>query len=164
MASETRRTTDHDEIRQWVEQHDGSPAVVRGTGSKNSLGVLRFDFPGGAGEDKLEHIDWEEWFDTFDSNNLALLYQEQKSSGETAHSPSSSGGTSHSSRPLCRTLTNRSKSRAKSPTAGTTSWPRSPGSLRARGMSPGHSPRYELTGAGMLILTGGRRRSAMDYE
>jgi hypothetical protein len=32
--------------------------------------------------DKLEHIDWEEWFDTFDSNNLALLYQEQKSSGE----------------------------------------------------------------------------------
>ena len=82
MASEARTTTDHDEIRQWVEQHDGSPAVVRGTGSKNSLGVLRFDFPGGAGEDKLEHIDWEEWFDTVDSNNLALLYQEQKSSGE----------------------------------------------------------------------------------
>ena len=70
MASETRTTTDHDEIRQWVEQHDGSPAVVRGTGSKNSLGVLRFDFPGGTGEDN------------FDSNNLALLYQEQKSSGE----------------------------------------------------------------------------------
>jgi hypothetical protein len=82
MASETRTTTDHDEIRRWVEQHDGSPAVVRGTGSKNSLGVLRFDFPGGAGEDKLEHIDWEEWFDAFDGNNLALLYQEQKSSGE----------------------------------------------------------------------------------
>jgi hypothetical protein len=80
--AETRTTTDHDEIRRWVEQHDGSPAVVRGTGSKNSLGVLRFDFPGGAGEDKLEHIDWEEWFDAFDSNNLALLYQEQKSSGE----------------------------------------------------------------------------------
>ena len=35
-----------------------------------------------AGEDKLEHVDWEEWFDAFDSNNLALLYQEQKSSGE----------------------------------------------------------------------------------
>jgi hypothetical protein len=82
MASETRTTTDHDEIRRWVEQHDGSPAVVRGTGSKNSLGVLRFDFPGGAGEDKLEHIDWDEWFDAFDSNNLALLYQEQKSGGE----------------------------------------------------------------------------------
>jgi hypothetical protein len=78
MASETRTTTDHDEIRRWVEQHDGSPAVVRGTGSKNSLGVLRFDFPGGAGEDKLEHIDWDEWFDAFDSNNLALLYQAEE--------------------------------------------------------------------------------------
>lgn len=30
----------------------------------------------------MEHVDWEEWFDAFDSNNLALLYQEQKSSGE----------------------------------------------------------------------------------
>ena len=44
--------------------------------------MLRFDFPGGAGEDELEHIDWDDWFDAFDDNNLALLYQEQKSSGE----------------------------------------------------------------------------------
>ena len=82
MASETRTTTDRDEIRRWVEQHDGSPAAVRRTRSKDSPGVLRFDFPGGAGEDELEHIDWDEWFDAFDGNNLALLYQEQKSSGE----------------------------------------------------------------------------------
>jgi hypothetical protein len=82
MASETRTTTDHDEIRRWVKQHDGSPAVVRATGSRSLLGVLRFGFLGGTGEDKLEHIDWEECFDTFDTNNLALLYQEQKSSDE----------------------------------------------------------------------------------
>jgi hypothetical protein len=82
MASETRTTTDHDEIRQWVEEHDGSPAVVRGTERKNSRGVLRFDFPGGAGEDQLEHLSWDEWFGAFDSNELALLYQVQKSSGE----------------------------------------------------------------------------------
>ena len=44
--------------------------------------MLRFDFPGGAGEDVLEHIDWDDWFEAFDDNNLALLYQEQKSSGE----------------------------------------------------------------------------------
>jgi hypothetical protein len=30
----------------------------------------------------LEHIDWDDWFDAFDDTNLALLYQEQKSSGE----------------------------------------------------------------------------------
>jgi hypothetical protein len=82
MASVTRTTTDHDEIRQWVEEHDGSPAVVRSTGSNDSLGVLRFDFPGGAGEDELQHIGWDDWFGAFDSNKLALLYQEQKSSGE----------------------------------------------------------------------------------
>jgi hypothetical protein len=82
MASQTRTTTNHDEIRRWVAQHNGSPAAVRATGSKDSPGVLRFDFPGGAGEDQLEHIDWDEWFDAFDRNNVALLYQEQKSSGE----------------------------------------------------------------------------------
>lgn len=35
-----------------------------------------------APEDELEHIDWDDWFDAFDDNNLALLYQEQKSSDE----------------------------------------------------------------------------------
>src|SRR3954469_6327276 len=29
----TNRTTDHDEIRRWVEEHDGKPASVRDTGS-----------------------------------------------------------------------------------------------------------------------------------
>jgi hypothetical protein len=28
MASETRTTTDHDEIRSWVEEHGGQPASV----------------------------------------------------------------------------------------------------------------------------------------
>jgi hypothetical protein len=59
----------------------------------------------------------------------------------TAHSPSSSGGTSHSSRPLRRTLDKSIEELRQIADAGTTSWPRSPGSLRARGMSPGHSPR-----------------------
>lgn len=83
MASETHTTTDHDEIRRWVDEHDGSPARVRGTeGSGPGTGVLRIDFPGGAGEDQLEHISWDEWFKTFDDNGLALLYQEKKASGE----------------------------------------------------------------------------------
>ena len=79
--SETNTTTDHDEIRRWVEEHGGEPAAVRGTGNGNP-GILRIDFPGGAGEDQLEHIPWDEWFDKFDSENLAFLYQERKASGE----------------------------------------------------------------------------------
>jgi hypothetical protein len=82
MASQSRTTSDHDEIRSWVEEHDGQPARVRATGSGDSAGVLRIDFPGGAGEDDLEHIGWDEWFETFDDSGLALLYQEHKSSGE----------------------------------------------------------------------------------
>jgi hypothetical protein len=82
MASETRTTTDHDEIREWVESHGGVPATVRGTGDGRGIGVLRIDFPGGTGEDQLEHVKWEDWFSTFDDSGLALLYQEHKASGE----------------------------------------------------------------------------------
>jgi hypothetical protein len=82
MNAESRTTTDHEEIRRWVEEHGGKPARVRGTGSDGDPGVLRIDFPQGAGEDQLEHISWEEWFDAFEKNRLTLLYQEQKASGE----------------------------------------------------------------------------------
>jgi hypothetical protein len=81
-GSDTRTTTDHDEIRRWVEEHGGKPARVRGTGDDDDVGMLRIDFPGGAGENELEHLSWDEWFQKFDEKNLAFLYQEQKASGE----------------------------------------------------------------------------------
>jgi hypothetical protein len=83
MASATKTTTDHDEIRRWVEAHGGRPVRVRGTEEKGEgTGVLRIDFPGGAGEDELEPISWDEWFETFDEKRLAFLYQERKADGE----------------------------------------------------------------------------------
>jgi len=81
MASESKTTTDHAEIRRWVEDHDGRPAQVRGTASKGEVSVLRIDFPGGAGEEDLEQISWDDWFAKFDSSGLALLYQERKADG-----------------------------------------------------------------------------------
>jgi hypothetical protein len=81
-GSDTRTTTDHDEIRRWVEEHGGTPARVRGTGDDRDPGLLRIDFPGGSGEDELEHISWDEWFEKFDAENLAFLYQERKADGE----------------------------------------------------------------------------------
>jgi hypothetical protein len=80
--SKSKTTTDHEEIRRWVEEHDGQPATVRGTESDGEAGVLRIDFPGGAGEDVLEHISWEEWFQKFDEKKLCFLYQEEKASEE----------------------------------------------------------------------------------
>jgi hypothetical protein len=80
--SETKTTTDHDEIRRWVEEHGGKPASVKGTERGDEAGVLRIDFPGGAGEDQLEHISWDDWFEKFDRNALAFLYQARKAGGE----------------------------------------------------------------------------------
>ncbi|HZU25637.1 MAG TPA: hypothetical protein VFA04_08950 [Bryobacteraceae bacterium] len=67
--------TDHDEIREWAEQRNASPACVRGTGGRGDTGMLRLDFPGYSGETSLEHIDWDEWFQKFDEKNLALLVE-----------------------------------------------------------------------------------------
>jgi hypothetical protein len=82
MASESHTTTDHDEIRRWVEENKGTPASVKGTDKGGEAGVLRIDFPGGAGEESLEHISWDDWFAKFDGNKLAFLYQSRKASGE----------------------------------------------------------------------------------
>jgi len=82
MASTSKTTTDHEEIREWVESHDGAPASVRGTERNgDEAGVLRIDFPGGTGDDRLEHISWDEWFDKFDDEGLAFLYQQEKADG-----------------------------------------------------------------------------------
>ncbi|MFP5311403.1 MAG: hypothetical protein ACLGH7_03180 [Actinomycetes bacterium] len=72
-------TTHHEVIRQWAEERDGVPATVEGTEHGDHLGVLRIDF--GRKDDKLRHISWDEWFDTFDSRKLNFIYQEQRSDG-----------------------------------------------------------------------------------
>lgn len=82
MASSSQTTTDHDEIRKWAEARDGKPVTVRGTGDDDEPGVLRIDFPGGAGSDRLEEISWEEWFEKFDEKELSFLYQDKKADGQ----------------------------------------------------------------------------------
>ncbi|HEY6139855.1 MAG TPA: hypothetical protein VI670_19020 [Thermoanaerobaculia bacterium] len=78
MAS-AKAITDHDEIRRWVEQRGGYPARVRGTGRGSDPGVLRIDYPGYSGEETLERIDWDEFFEWFDRDKLAMLAQGGKS-------------------------------------------------------------------------------------
>jgi hypothetical protein len=81
-TSQQTNTTDHDEIRRWAEGRDGTPACVKGTGDDDDPGILRIDFPGGAGEDSLEHIGWEEWFAKFDEQGLAAVLQQRKADGD----------------------------------------------------------------------------------
>ncbi|MEA2288408.1 MAG: hypothetical protein QOD55_405 [Solirubrobacteraceae bacterium] len=86
MTQETsgaKKTTDHDEIRRWAEERGGRPARVKGTESgADDPGILRIDFPGAGEDEKLEHIPWDEWFQKFDSEGLAFLYQDELKSGE----------------------------------------------------------------------------------
>ena len=77
-------TTDHQEIQRWVDERGGHPARVKGTESKNSAGLLRIDYPGFSGEDSLEEITWEEFFDAFEKNGLAFLYQDKTADGKTS--------------------------------------------------------------------------------
>jgi hypothetical protein len=73
--SAARRTIDHEEIKKWVTQHGGHAATVKRTHTKKDPGLLRIDFPGYSGEDTLEEIPWEDWFEKFEEQGLAFLYQ-----------------------------------------------------------------------------------------
>jgi hypothetical protein len=81
-AKDSKLTVDHEEIRRWVEERQGRPATVKYTGASKDLGLLRIDFPGGADEESLQPISWEDFFKKFDARKLAFLYQEELSGGE----------------------------------------------------------------------------------
>ena len=70
--AESKSTTDHNEIRRWAESNGGRPARVAG-----SEAALRIDFPGEDDGENLEAISWEEFFATFEQENLVFLYEQR---------------------------------------------------------------------------------------
>ena len=80
--AEAKVTTDHQKIRRWVEERGGTPASVKGTGRGDDPGVLRIDFPGYTGDESLKPITWEQFFDKFEKERLAFLYQEETADGD----------------------------------------------------------------------------------
>ncbi len=81
-AGKSGRTTDHEIIRRWIEERGGSPAAVKATESGNDPGLLRINFPGYSGENRLEDISWEDFFKKFDEKDLEFLYQDETRDGE----------------------------------------------------------------------------------
>jgi hypothetical protein len=63
------RTIDHAVIRRWAEHRKGEPARVRTT-----TDALRIKI--GADEPYYEVISWEKWFEIFDANSLAFVYED----------------------------------------------------------------------------------------
>jgi hypothetical protein len=80
-------TTDHDQIREWAEERGGIPARVRETGGPDDPGIIRIEFPDAPNsrDDKLEEISWDEFFEKFDEQGLALVYQDRLASGEKSN-------------------------------------------------------------------------------
>lgn len=78
-AHEARQTTDRDEIEKWVKARNGRPATVRDTGDGDDAGVLRIAF---RDDPALEEITWDEFFDKFEEEDLAFLYQEKTADGK----------------------------------------------------------------------------------
>jgi len=70
----SRTLVDHDDIRRWAEERGGKPTRVKG--------VIRIDFPGYAGEGKLEAIDWDDWFEKFDDSRLSIIVQDRTAGGQ----------------------------------------------------------------------------------
>lgn len=82
MAGEAKSTRNHGVIKRWVEDRGGWPATVRSTSRQTEpAGLLRIDFPGYRGQQRLKKISWEEFFRKFDESNLAFLYQESTRTG-----------------------------------------------------------------------------------
>lgn len=78
----SKSTIDRNEIKKWVEARSGWPTTVKSTSSDGELGLLRIDFPGYSGEDSLEEIFWEQFFEKFEESKLAFIYQEETKKGE----------------------------------------------------------------------------------
>ena len=149
--SQSKVTTDHEEIRRWAEARRGKPTKVKGTGrGRGDVGMIRIDFPGYSGEGKLEPISWDEWFDKFDESGLALILQEKTARGQKSNfnklvsretiDARESGKGSRSSKSRSRRTTGRSQatrttkrgssSRKSAPKAG------AKGASRSRAKSP----------------------------
>ncbi len=85
-STTSRVTTDHEQIRRWAEARGARPAAVAPTENDDDPGIIRLEFPGdpNANGRVLEEIGWDEWFQKFDENNLALLYQEEVANGDSS--------------------------------------------------------------------------------
>jgi hypothetical protein len=77
--AQAKTTTDHNKIRKWAEQRGGVPSSVTETGNDGDPGILRLDFK--PKDEELGKIRWEDFFEKFEKENLAFLYQDQADDG-----------------------------------------------------------------------------------
>ena len=84
----TQVLTAHDEIRQWAAARSGNPAIEdrpTGVGGPPVLRIVFDQYALNAGENQyndrpggLDLVDWPEWFEEFEKQNLGLLVEDER--------------------------------------------------------------------------------------
>jgi len=69
-------TLDHREIRKWIEARDAKPAIERE--GEHDIRLQFTDDRSG----ELRSISWSQFFERFEEENLAMVYQEMGDGGE----------------------------------------------------------------------------------
>jgi hypothetical protein len=82
MSHDAHRTTSHETIRSWAESRGGHPACVKATADEDGDCLLRIHF--GEPNEGLARVTWDEFFKTFDDNDLEFLYQDETADGGTS--------------------------------------------------------------------------------
>jgi len=69
-------TTDREQIREWADEHETVPVLAEGMGD-TSLRLLS-----NPDDDRGEQLSWDQFFDRFETESLALRYRETATRGE----------------------------------------------------------------------------------
>ncbi|MFG2163640.1 hypothetical protein [Micromonospora chersina] len=78
-------TTNHEVIQRWAQARNAKPATIAGTERGDRPGVLTFNIPGYRESSRIREVSWDDWFRTFDSRGLNLIYQEQMRDGRQSN-------------------------------------------------------------------------------
>jgi hypothetical protein len=80
--SERKITTDHEKIKKWAEMRSAVPCTAESIEEPDDRTILRFGFQNK--EEDLEAVSWDEFFEAFERNNLAFLYQDRTATGRAS--------------------------------------------------------------------------------
>jgi hypothetical protein len=82
MANEETKaklTFDHGTIKKWAEDRGAIPSSKIGTEDEGQVaGILSFDF---TGDPTLDPLTWDEFFNKFEKEKLALLLRDKEKDG-----------------------------------------------------------------------------------
>ena len=82
--TESQTTVDHEIIRKWAEARGGHPVTVKSTKKGGEPGLLRIDFPEYNEGGEFEEIGWEAFFEKFEKEHLAFIYQDKTKEGKVS--------------------------------------------------------------------------------